>query len=200
MAKESQKPPYEERAVAPKVFPTAISLHKVVSPCSRKHKSPESDIPHASKQLDETTVTKGESDDNVRRSNAVGTQVDERQDESGKGKGTKTQGGRVGELSLLGALVETGLEFTTKGRKPDRVGSVGARERVAAVVVGLSDDGILGSLLDLRLCIVVLGELGVVDHVTAHAAHVGVVATLGAVILLAGDDVLRGRHCVVGLY
>lgn len=28
MAKEIQKPPYEDRAVAPKVFPTAISLIK----------------------------------------------------------------------------------------------------------------------------------------------------------------------------
>ncbi len=31
MANESQKPPYEESAVAPKVLPTAISLCKIVS-------------------------------------------------------------------------------------------------------------------------------------------------------------------------
>lgn len=58
-------------------------------------------IPHASEELDQTSVSKGEGDGNVGRSHAASVEVDARKDERGKGEGRETEGCRVGELSVL---------------------------------------------------------------------------------------------------
>ena len=56
IAYEIQKPPYDDRAVAPKVLPTAISLD-VVTFVSFK-RSERVNLPHAGKQLDEASISK----------------------------------------------------------------------------------------------------------------------------------------------
>lgn len=75
IAKEIQKPPYDERAVAPNVLPTAISLIILVSLDVLKQMQ-EAYVPHASEKLNKTAITKSERDDNVRSRNAPRVHVD----------------------------------------------------------------------------------------------------------------------------
>lgn len=78
MPYESQKPPYELRAVAPKVLPAAISLETYqYSSNSTTAGSPEvHNLPHASEQLNKTAITKGEGDHDVRGDDASSVHVD----------------------------------------------------------------------------------------------------------------------------
>ena len=71
-----QKPPYEERAVAPKVFPVAISLWTWLEFHSASSEDPEVDIPHASKKLHETAIRESSSNDDVGLSETASSQVD----------------------------------------------------------------------------------------------------------------------------
>jgi hypothetical protein len=130
IAKESQKPPYEDSAVAPKVLPTAISLAQVSLPVPCRWWA--SNVPHASKQLDKTSVPISERDDEVGVCNVVGADIDQRKHESSQGESRETQRRGIGELAARwsdAALdehchkyncdlrIETGLEFTAKGRE-----------------------------------------------------------------------------------
>lgn len=72
-------------------------------------------VPHASEQLNKTTITKGERDDNIGGRDASSVHVDTGQDKGGQGKGRKTQGSRVGELAVLIGPPCPRLEGTTKG-------------------------------------------------------------------------------------
>ena len=63
IAKESQKPPYEDKAVAPKVLPTAISLRKVSTQLFQDSELGSDYLPHAGKQLDKATISIGNGDD-----------------------------------------------------------------------------------------------------------------------------------------
>jgi hypothetical protein len=96
--------------VAPKVFPTAISLYEswlanfrlaLESAIATKQKN----LPHASKQLNQTTITKSEGNNNVRVSDVTRLHVDSTQDESGEGESGQAQGSRVGEFASLDRLV-----------------------------------------------------------------------------------------------
>lgn len=71
-------------------------------------------IPHASQQLDKTTVTESQSDDNVGRSDISRTHVNCAQHKSGEGESGQAQRSRVTELAALDGLVQTGLELTTE--------------------------------------------------------------------------------------
>jgi len=105
-----------------------------VSIVSRPHRRDSLFEPHASKKLDETTVAKGRTDHQTRPRDAASAQVDEGQDERGQGEGAEAEGRRVGELAVLGRLVQTGLEFTAEGREADAVAGVGVREPACALV------------------------------------------------------------------
>ena len=72
-------------------------------------------VPHARQELHETTVSKGNGNDDIGLRNAPGSHVDQTQHERGQGEGTQSQWGRVGELAALDALVGTWLKLTTEG-------------------------------------------------------------------------------------
>lgn len=107
--------------MAPKVFPTAISLPSEISLLFGHPKVEEwetFDIPHAREQLHQTTVSKGKRDDDVGLRHPSRPHVDQTQDESGEGESGQSQRGRVGEFPILHRGVGTGLELTAKGRQP----------------------------------------------------------------------------------
>jgi hypothetical protein len=93
------------------------------------------DIPHASKKLNQTTIGKGSSDDNVGLGKTTSAEVDQGKNKGSQGKGTETKRSGVGKLAVGDGLVETRLEFTTKGRKADRLASVDVRKRIGVFVV-----------------------------------------------------------------
>lgn len=72
-------------------------------------------IPHAGKQLNDTTVGKGRPDDDVGLGDVTGAHVDAAQHEGGEGEGAEAQRGRVGKLAVLDGAVQAGLEFTSEG-------------------------------------------------------------------------------------
>ena len=74
IAKEIQKPPYEDRAVAPNVLPTAISLINInyLLQSMRVDRY----IPHTSEKLDKTSITVSNGNDKARRSDAACLNVD----------------------------------------------------------------------------------------------------------------------------
>lgn len=82
------------------------------------------------------TISKSQRNDEIRRRNTADLEVDQGEDEGGEGESRQTQRRGIGELAVLGGLVETGLEFTTEGRETRRLGRVRVQQRVAAVVVG----------------------------------------------------------------
>lgn len=86
--------------------------------------------------MNESTISKSESNDEVGRGNATGLEVDQGEHEGGEGESRQAQRSRVGELALGDGLVETGLEFTTEGGKTCRLAGVGVEEGVSAKVVG----------------------------------------------------------------
>lgn len=63
-------------------------------------------LPHTGEELDETTVSEGDSDDDVGLSDTASSQVDQGQDEGGESEGGETERSRVGEV-VLWCLVET---------------------------------------------------------------------------------------------
>lgn len=74
----------------------------------------EQDVPHAGEELDETSVSEGEGDGDVGRSDAASVEVDARKDEGREGESRKTQWRWVGELSVLVGLPQSGLERATE--------------------------------------------------------------------------------------
>jgi hypothetical protein len=82
----------------------------------------DSHFPHASKQLNETTISESQTNDNVVRRDTTGSHVDQTQEESGEGESAETQRRRVGELALLDRLVQTRLEFTSEGAQVGLLG------------------------------------------------------------------------------
>jgi hypothetical protein len=71
-------------------------------------------VPHASQELNETTVRVCQGNNDVGVTDTAGVDVDQGQDEGRKSESRQTQGSWVGELAVRGP-VETGLEFTTEG-------------------------------------------------------------------------------------
>lgn len=135
-ANESQNPPYEESAVAPKVFPTAISLRNNRQRCCSKcwlRIRRMKNIPHASKQLHQASVSKGQTDHQIGRTQPPRPHVDQAQDEGGQGESAQAQRRRIGNATVFDLLVETGLEFSSKGRQAlFTTGSVDMGKRTVA--------------------------------------------------------------------
>ena len=143
IAKEIQNPPYEERAVAPKVFPTAISLFRVRIYLRKSRDPSNGDLPHASKQLNKTTISESQSNNNIGFGDATCATIDKRQNEGGKGKSAESERSWVGKLPVRVSPIKTWLEFTSESWQSSRVSSVGVCERVSAIVVALAMSGIL---------------------------------------------------------
>jgi hypothetical protein len=70
-----QKPPYDERAVAPKVLPVAISLRIMSVLRFVSGALPRLNLPHASEKLNETTVSESSTNNNVGLGETAGAQV-----------------------------------------------------------------------------------------------------------------------------
>ena len=73
-------------------------------------------VPHASQQLNKTTVSERDGNDDVRGSDTSSAHVDQTEHEGGEGESAETQRCRIGEFPLGNRLVSTGLEFTTESR------------------------------------------------------------------------------------
>lgn len=121
--------------------------------------------------MNETTITKGQGDDEVGGSNAANLEVDQGEDEGGEGESGQTQRSWVGELAVGDGLVETGLELTTEGGQTRRLVGVGVEEGVSAIIVcaDLVAGGGAGAVVD-----GVDGGTFVVDHgVNLSCGHFG---------------------------
>lgn len=94
-------------------------------------------VPHAGKELDETTITESDCNDNVWLGDTSGLEVDEREDEGCQRESGETERSWVGELALGGWLVKTWLELTTEGWEASRLSGVGVSQWVSAIVVCL---------------------------------------------------------------
>lgn len=121
----------------PKVFPTAISLSSLVRPLSETSPSGP-DSPQAGEQLAQATIGERWTDDQVGRGEAVGRQVDQRQQERRQRETTETKRSRITELAVIGRPVQAGLELSTERWQTSRVAGVYVCERVAAIVVRLA--------------------------------------------------------------
>lgn len=142
-------------------------------------------LPHARKQLDQSTITICKRHDNVRRRLSRSVHVQQAQDKRSQGKSRKTQGRRVREFTVLDRLEQPRLHFTSKSCQALTIGLGGvcASEGVAAVVIratcGRSGGGVVAAAVvvglgsghrGLGLLVVRLGHVGGV--VLRHCAVV----------------------------
>lgn len=74
-------------------------------------------LPHASKQLYQSTIAKSNTDHQIRCTQPSCSHIDQAQDEGGQGESAQTEGCWVGNVAVLDLFVETRLEFTTEGRQ-----------------------------------------------------------------------------------
>jgi hypothetical protein len=124
-------------------------------------------IPHASKQLNKTTVSESHRNDDIGFLDTPYTDVNERQDESRQGESAQSKGSGVGELALCSWFVKTRLKLTTECWESCRFTSVQVCEWVASIVVtsALFGSEILpidtGSGGICSGCLIILIELGV---------------------------------------
>lgn len=79
-------------------------------------------VPHAGQQLHQTTITKGQTDDDVGFIDVSGLHVDQAQHKGRQREGTQAQGRGVGQFAVLDRTVETRLEFSTEGGQTARGG------------------------------------------------------------------------------
>lgn len=112
---------------------TRAQLHRVAT-----------NLPHTSQQLDETTITESETDDNVGSSKTTSAHVDGTQDESGEGESAQAERSRVGELAVLDRLVQTGLELTTEGTEASVLGIDLGQGPISEASSGASNFVLLG--------------------------------------------------------
>lgn len=137
-AQAIQKPPYEDRAVAPKVsFSISMWLIHWSGAGGRFDLTSNSHLPHAGQQLDETTVGVSQTDHNGGGRDAAGSGIDQTQDKGGESEGAETQGSRIGELSEAGLVGRT-LEGTARGGEHGGLLSIdgGTVGGTAAVLIG----------------------------------------------------------------
>lgn len=62
-------------------------------------------VPHASKELNQTAIAKGQGDDDAGVAEAKCAEIDQAEDESGEGESRETERRWVGELATLDRLV-----------------------------------------------------------------------------------------------
>lgn len=101
-------------------------------------------LPHTSQQLDETTITESEADDDVGRGKTASTHVDGTQDESRERESAQAERSRVGELAVLNRLVQTGLELTTEGAEASVLGVDLGQRPIAEASSGASNFVLFG--------------------------------------------------------
>lgn len=77
-----------------------------------------SDIPHASKQLNEATIAKGKGHDNVWRRDVTGMHINRGQHKGRQREGAETEGGRIGELSVFVRLPVARLQGAARRLSP----------------------------------------------------------------------------------
>lgn len=143
-------------------------------------------VPHARKELDETTITESNCNDNVWLGNTSGLKIDEGEDEGGQRKSGETKRSWVGELALGSWLVKTWLELTTEGWEASRLSSVGVSQWVSAIVVCLV---VAVPKCGVWVCIGVVAVGLVVDDTVTSASGV----VMGVVLLVANwQVVVRG--------
>lgn len=73
--------------------------------------------PHACQKLHQPTIPKSDPDDQIGRAQPTCTHVNQTQYEGRQGESAQTQRCRIGNSAVLNLLVQTGLEFTSKGRE-----------------------------------------------------------------------------------
>ena len=94
-------------------------------------------IPHASQQLHQASISKGQTDHEVGSAQPPCSHVDQTQDEGSQGESAQAQGRRVGNIAVLDLLVETRLELTSEGRQAlFATGGVDMSERTVAEASG----------------------------------------------------------------
>jgi hypothetical protein len=103
----------------------------------------DSHFPHTSEQLDETTITESETDDDVGSGETASAHVDGAQDESGERESAQAERSRVGELAVHHGLVQTGLELTPEWAKASVLVDVSQRP-IAEASSGASNFVLLG--------------------------------------------------------
>ena len=198
-AKDSQKPPYDERAVAPKVLPTAISLHhktyqlptsprttfiSFLVPLIGIHAG---NVPHARKQLNQTSIPKRQPDDDIRLRQSPCPNIDKTEHERRQRKSAQAQRRRVRKLSLRNALICTRLELSSKGGETSRLAGVDVRERSVAKARGSFGCFVL-FVRHLAVC-----SVGVVGGKIIGGIRAAIVLFVGSVDVLAVE--LGGSHC-----
>lgn len=94
------------------------------------------DLPHASKQLHQSAVSERNTDDKICLGDAAGAHVDQAQDECSESKSTQAQRSRIGEFTILDALVQTRLKLTTEGGETTGAGSIDMSKRAIAELGG----------------------------------------------------------------
>ncbi len=106
-AKENQKPPYEQKAVAPgeidRYLVSKMFLGSVQSDLrgTLTESVAGSELPDTSDELGETTVAEGEADDHLRVVDAAGSDVEHGQNPRRRREAEQTQRRRVGELAVV---------------------------------------------------------------------------------------------------
>lgn len=136
-------------------------------------------LPHASQQLYQSTIAKGNTHHQIRGTQPSCPHIDQAQDEGGQGESAQTQWCWVGNVAVLDLFVETRLEFTSEGRQTfAAAGSILMSKRpIAETGSGFG------------------GLVFLVGHFTLHAGTVGLFAIFarGIASML---DVGSGGHCV----
>ena len=103
-AKEIQKAPYDEKAVAPNVFPAVCDEAGISGVPGtgnvRSRQKRTGELPHACEQLCKSSVAECETDNDVRDGDAACARVVEGENKGGRRKCHQTQRGRVGELAV----------------------------------------------------------------------------------------------------
>lgn len=100
-------------------------------------RSRDENLPHAGKELDETTIAKSQGDDNVGHGDAACVEVDGREHKRGEGEGAEAERRRVGKLARLDRAIETGLELTAEGGQASIGAGVDVGHGVVVFVVAV---------------------------------------------------------------
>ena len=124
---------------------------------SGERKPIELNLPHAGKQLNETTIAERGANHDIGRSSAACAQVDEREQESGQGESAETERRWVGNLLVLDLFVNTRLEATTEGGQGGGLVGFGTSERIATIIVRFTL-GVRGGRSLLAIDLLVVGR------------------------------------------
>lgn len=74
----------------------------------------QSNLPHASTELHEATIAKGQRNDDVGNMHTSSAQIDQAEDEGSQRESGQAQGSWIGEFTAFHTLVEPWLKFTAE--------------------------------------------------------------------------------------